>query len=228
MSVFIWSFVQDFLYHLMPSFVWQILWKWLSKHNEPTCQACPWFVPAAARGSEDFLSSSPCKAVGLIADRIQQLPAVMGRAVLCGFSGKVRRAAAQTLIPAHALVFAGGLRQGKDFPGIACGPTAAPPAARGFLQGMNSWCSCFSVLCLQQSTMKHTGKDLLYCVLQGNTSRKHLDALLHLPENFCTAFVHNNPSIPAFFLVLSDVSSTANFFDSFLVCSSGTLSPNRD
>lgn len=49
--LFIWSFVWDFLYHLMPSFVWQILRNWLSKHNQTTCQACLWFVPAEARCS---------------------------------------------------------------------------------------------------------------------------------------------------------------------------------
>lgn len=44
MSVFIWSFVWDFLYHLMPSFVQQILLNWLSKYNQTTCQDCLWFV----------------------------------------------------------------------------------------------------------------------------------------------------------------------------------------
>lgn len=58
MSVFVWSFVRDFMYHLMPSFVQQILLNWLSKYNQTSCQACFWFVPVEGC-SEEFVSCSP-------------------------------------------------------------------------------------------------------------------------------------------------------------------------
>lgn len=127
----------------------------------------------------------------------------MAQAVLCGLMalvGKVRKATLhKPLIPACALLFSGGLRQGKDFPGIACGPTVAPPAARDFLQGMNCWFSWLQCAVLAANHNETHREGSFYRVLQVNTSRKQLDVLLHLPQNFHTAFVHNNVSILALF-----------------------------
>lgn len=185
---------------------------------------------------EDFPSGSPAGILQgcweFIPEKIQQLPISDGPGCALwphGFSGQGKESSStlhKPLTQAHALLFAGGLGQGKDFPGIACGPTAAPPAARGFLQGMNSWFSWLQCAAVAANHDETHREGSCYRVLQVNSSRKQLDVLLHPPENFRTAFLHNHLSIPAFLLILPNVSSTSNFFDSFLVCSSGTLSLN--
>lgn len=60
MSVFVWSFVRDFMYHLMPSFVQQILLNWLSKYNQTSCQACFWFVPVEGCSFWGVCELLPC------------------------------------------------------------------------------------------------------------------------------------------------------------------------
>lgn len=220
----------------MPSFVWQILWNWLSKHNQTTCQAASGSFQRKLGVPEDFPSGSPAGTLQgcweFIPEKIQQLPISDGPGCALwphGFSGQGKESSStlhKPLTQAHALLFAGGLGQGKDFPGIARGPTAAPPAARGFLQGMNSWFSWLQCAAVAANHDETHREGSCYRILQVNSSRKQLDVLLHPPENFHTAFLHNHLSIPAFLLILPNVSSTSNFFDSFLVCSSGTLSLN--
>lgn len=158
-----------------------------------------------------------------IPETIQQLPISDGPGCALwphGFSGQGKESSStlhKALIPAHGLLFAGGLGQDKDFPGIACGPTVSPAAARSFLQGMNSWFSWLQCAALAANHDETHREGSCSRVLQANSSRKHLDVLLHLPENFRTVFLHNNLSMSAFLLIPSDISSTSNFLTLFLL-----------
>lgn len=98
---------------------------------------------------EDFLSSSPASMLQgcweFTPEIIQQLPTSAGPGCALWPDGRVREAAQPCTnpIPAHVLLFAGGPRQGNDFPGIACGPTVVPPAGNGQLVLLASLCcSC--------------------------------------------------------------------------------------
>lgn len=135
MSAFIWSFVWDFLYHLMPSFVQQILLNWQSKYNWTTCQACPYFVPVAGSFFRGFSELFPCQHAArlhYVRDFSQSKTNIsapaMVQAVFCGphgFSaqGKESNTTLQEcLLQRHIL---GGLVKDEDFTGNYQQPPAA-------------------------------------------------------------------------------------------------------
>lgn len=165
MSVLVWSFVWDFLYHLMSSFVQQILLNWLSKHNQTTCQACLWFVPVEGWFFWGFSKSLPCQyasrlhyAQDFSQRKINSFTSAMVQAVFYGphsFSTQGKESSPtfqKHLIQTHTLLPAGMLAQGKYFTRNCQRPCSLP------LHQPQAF--CLSIAPQRSSPREHHGADM--------------------------------------------------------------------